>query len=282
MKFGDSGDKVTSLQKALTRVGYPVAVDGQFGPHTEQAVKGLQEGNGLEVDGIVGHLTLTKIDQLEAALSRSTGPISSAPEVPGLDVSNWDKYSDWAAIAKAGYRFGYIKCTEGVSLKNQYYPLDFKNARANGVYRGAYHFFHPNDDARTQANFFLTNQGGLYPNDLPSVLDLEQMNGCSPQVVIAQALLWLGVVRSATKKQPVIYTDLDILSQLGHPSVFKEFPLWIAEPGRKTVSIPKPWDNWTIWQDSFTGTVPGVHGKADINVFNGTLTQLDAFARGTL
>lgn len=199
----------------------------------------------------------------------------------GLDVSNWDKASDWDLIAKAGFKFAFIKCTEGVSVINQYFGVDFVNAKANGVYRGGYHFFHPNIDGRAQANHFLNRLGGLFPNDLPGVLDLEKMNGVDPKAVIERAIVWLVRVREVTKKQPIIYTDLDILNQLGHPQLFKEFPLWIAEPGRGHVTVPKPWDTWTFWQDKFDAPVPGVHAGADLNMFNGTLAQLDAFAKAT-
>ena len=42
------------LQIALVALGYPIAVDGTYGPGTEQAVRDFQERNGLEVDGIAG------------------------------------------------------------------------------------------------------------------------------------------------------------------------------------------------------------------------------------
>jgi peptidoglycan hydrolase-like protein with peptidoglycan-binding domain len=55
---GDTGDVVKRAQRALRRTPNPgLAVDGVFGPATEQAVKEFQQGQGLTVDGIVGPLT---------------------------------------------------------------------------------------------------------------------------------------------------------------------------------------------------------------------------------
>ena len=51
---GSTGDRVTSLQIALVALGYPIAVDGEYGPSTEAAVRDFQSRNGLEVDGIAG------------------------------------------------------------------------------------------------------------------------------------------------------------------------------------------------------------------------------------
>lgn len=54
---GVSGDDVTALQRALRGVGYALAVDSDFGPATEVAVKHYQEKNNLVADGIVGPAT---------------------------------------------------------------------------------------------------------------------------------------------------------------------------------------------------------------------------------
>ena len=55
---GDTGDVVKRAQRALRRTpDLGLAVDGVFGPATEQAVKEFQQGSGLTADGIVGPLT---------------------------------------------------------------------------------------------------------------------------------------------------------------------------------------------------------------------------------
>ena len=58
---GVSGSVVTSLQKGLKKYSTPAtdpgAVDGDFGPKTEGAVKAYQQDRDVEVDGIVGDQT---------------------------------------------------------------------------------------------------------------------------------------------------------------------------------------------------------------------------------
>jgi peptidoglycan hydrolase-like protein with peptidoglycan-binding domain len=51
---GSTGIVVEQLQVALVALGYNIAVDGTYGPGTEQAVRDFQSRNGLEVDGIAG------------------------------------------------------------------------------------------------------------------------------------------------------------------------------------------------------------------------------------
>lgn len=57
LKLGNRGNEVKALQEKLN-----LKADGIFGPLTEEAVKDFQRSNGLEVDGIVGANTLSKLN----------------------------------------------------------------------------------------------------------------------------------------------------------------------------------------------------------------------------
>jgi hypothetical protein len=54
---GNTGERVKSVQYLLNQRGAGLAVDGDFGPATEAAVRSFQSGNGLGVDGVVGSQT---------------------------------------------------------------------------------------------------------------------------------------------------------------------------------------------------------------------------------
>jgi N-acetylmuramoyl-L-alanine amidase len=51
---GDRGEPIRDIQRRLTGLGFPVVVDGTYGPRTEQSVVRFQESRGLPADGIVG------------------------------------------------------------------------------------------------------------------------------------------------------------------------------------------------------------------------------------
>jgi hypothetical protein len=52
---------VRAIQQKLADLGYPIAVDGQFGYQTNHMVKDFQLKHGLVPDGIVGPLTSAKL-----------------------------------------------------------------------------------------------------------------------------------------------------------------------------------------------------------------------------
>lgn len=63
LKTGASGKAVRALQQLLNSLGFPCAVDGEFGPNTKSAVERFQEARGLRVDGKVGPDTWRALDE---------------------------------------------------------------------------------------------------------------------------------------------------------------------------------------------------------------------------
>lgn len=60
MKQGSRGESVKWLQWELNDRGYTLTIDGIYGPKTTEAVKSFQ--SDMFVDGVVGKLTLEKLD----------------------------------------------------------------------------------------------------------------------------------------------------------------------------------------------------------------------------
>jgi peptidoglycan hydrolase-like protein with peptidoglycan-binding domain len=64
--LGAKGPAVSDLQRRLVKVGQEIAIDGDFGPNTQKAVKNIQRWWNLTVDGVVGPRTWQKILWLES------------------------------------------------------------------------------------------------------------------------------------------------------------------------------------------------------------------------
>lgn len=84
---GWTGAEVKRIQQALIDKGYSCGscgVDGSFGKDTDAAVRKFQSDNGLEVDGIVGTQTQSKLFG-----SGSSAPSASAPAASGYSTGEY-------------------------------------------------------------------------------------------------------------------------------------------------------------------------------------------------
>ena len=68
-------------------------------------------------------------------------PAIEANESYGIDVSHHQGDIDWARVADDDITFAYIKATEGGDFVDAQFADNWEQAGANGVDRGAYHFF---------------------------------------------------------------------------------------------------------------------------------------------
>ena len=98
-----SGSNVKILQQNLSKLGYNLDADGEFGPATEAAVKKFQSDNKLEVDGIFGPKSQAKLAELLAAkkatpkwVGKVTASSLNVRKGPGVTYSN---ISAWPQLA---------------------------------------------------------------------------------------------------------------------------------------------------------------------------------------
>jgi lysozyme len=200
-------------------------------------------------------------------------------QVQGIDVSHLQQTIDWIQVQKAGKAFAFMKATDGITWTDPLFMTNWSGATAAGLLRGAYHFYETNDDPTAQAENFL-NAVQLAPGDLPPVVDIEAIKGgTSASQVVKDLQTWLDVVEQATGRVPMIYTDSGFWSSLG-TSAFGHYPLWIAEYGVQSPKLPSGWASWDFWQFSESGTVAGISTTVDLDVFYGTLAELEALAQG--
>lgn len=198
-------------------------------------------------------------------------------EVRGIDISHYQDRIDWSKLRNAGInaqplRFVFIKATEGATLIDENFNENFYQARQNDIIRGAYHFFSPSTDARQQARFFL-KQVHLEAGDLPPVLDVEKDGGLSKDQLQRAVLQWLDVVESHYGIKPIIYTGYRFKMQYLDAPVFDQYPYWIAHYYVNKLQYK---GEWTFWQYTDFGTIDGIAGHVDCNIFNGDFSQLQA------
>lgn len=195
----------------------------------------------------------------------------------GIDISHFQGEVNWNELISEGLDFVAIKATQGTEYsQSSYYTDNINNARSAGLIAGGYHFFTGNENGADQAKYFL-QVANPQPGDLLPMLDLEQTNGASGNVIASEALDWLTTVEKAINQKPFLYTTASFFSEIGNPSGFENYPLWVAEYGVSSPTLPAGWSLYTIWQHSQSGQVSGISGDVDMDSFNGSSSVLEKF-----
>ena len=212
-------------------------------------------------------------------MATETGSSASSQvqgQVHGIDVSHYQGTIDWQQVAGAGVAFAFMKATQGITTVDPLYTQNWSGAQAAGLLRGAYHFFEPEDDPTQQAEHFLSVVQ-LGTGDLPPALDVEISGGLPASEIVQGVETWLAAVQKATGRTPLLYTDNSFWKTLG-TTAFGAYPLWIAEYGVSSPVLPAGWSRWTFWQYSESGSIAGVSGTVDLDLFQGSLVELQAMA----
>ena len=215
------------------------------------------------------------------SFTTTTLALSACPDggmLDGIDVSKWQGYVDWEAVAEAGIDFAFIRVSDGLDYQDAYFQSNWSEAKAQGIVRGAYQFFRSDEDPVAQAQYLLDEMGPLEAGDLPPVCDVETADGQSPAVIAERVQTWLDVVEDALGVKPLIYTSPGVWGSIINSADFGAYPLWVAHWGASCPTMPTGWSDWIFWQTSDSGSVPGVSGNVDTNHFNGDLDALLEFA----
>jgi len=231
------------------------------------------EGGPLR-DVPVGHIALAETACAEG------------PTVEGIDVSHWQGSIDWDRVASAGVEFAFMKATQGTDFLDSELQTNWDGARNAGLVRGAYHFFCPSVDGADQAEHFLETVGSLGEGDLPPVLDVEvfQGAGCSWSGVSCSTIIsnihgWVDRVVSETGRTPIIYTNAGTWDgSVCGSTEFSDVHLWVANWEVSCPGMPRAWSEWAFWQTGDDGSVSGVSGGVDTDLFNGDFAALQALA----
>ena len=184
----------------------------------------------------------------------------------GIDVSNNNGTVDWAAVARSGVTFAFLKATEGLTFADGTYASNRTAAKAHGIKVGAYHFARPaKSQPGPQADHFLKVAQPQH-GEMRPVLDLEDNGGLGAADLQRWARGWLGAVEQATGVKPVLYTSPSFWREHAGNADFSQYPLWHAQyTSRPVADVAGAWKAYTIWQHAQDGTIGGVAGHCDVN-----------------
>ncbi|MGE0706443.1 MAG: glycoside hydrolase family 25 protein [Planctomycetota bacterium] len=206
------------------------------------------------------------------------------PRAKGIDVSRWQGTIDWAKVKADGIDFAIVRVSDGLNTPDVQFVRNWAEVKAKGLVRGVYQYFRAGQDPVRQADYLVDQvnaHGGFGAGDIPPTLDLEDYDGQSAATVKTNMDRWIARIVQRTGLHPSIYTSPSFWGGLAPASHGDDNTLWIAHWGVSSPRVPSGWVDWTFWQTSSTGSINGISGNVDTNLFNGTVADLRAYAQKT-
>ena len=194
--------------------------------------------------------------------------------VLGIDVSTHQKEIDWQQVKEAGVEFvmiriGYRGSVEGLLFEDEWAQRNYKGAKKAGLKVGGYFFSQSisPEEAKEEAEYALKIIKG-WRLDMPLVYDWEFIQeGYRTDVVDARLLTDCTRAFCETVEaegyRPMVYFNADQSRKQLYLEELTDYDFWLAlYTDQMTYEYQVD-----MWQYTDTGSVPGIEGDVDINLY---------------
>ena len=201
--------------------------------------------------------------------------LSEGESYPGVDVSAFQGKIDWQKVKDSGITFAMLRLgyrgygQKGTLVKDEYIDDNLKGAQEAGLSIGAYFFSQATDLMEVDEEIeFMMEILGDCRLDMPIVFDWEYISETARTAnVDAQTLtdMTLYFCKNMEKKgfRPMVYFNWHQADSMMYLKDLEEYPFWLAYYDDRMVYPYKV----EMWQWTSSGTVPGIDGNVDINVY---------------
>lgn len=192
----------------------------------------------------------------------------------GIDVSSHQGQIDWQQVAQAGIEFamirvGYRGYETGRIVEDDMARANLAGAAEAGLDVGVYFYSQAvsPEEARAEADFVL-NFLQETKLQMPVVFDWEFVSSeartgtMDSETMTACTLTFCQRIQDAGY-EPMIYFNQHLSEELFELERLTKYPFWLAMYDDR-MTYPYRVD---MWQYTCEGTVPGINGNADINLY---------------
>lgn len=184
----------------------------------------------------------------------------------GIDVSYHQGTIDWNKVKNTGIEFAIIRIGYGMydDQKDKQFENNYKNARANGIPVGVYHYSYATsvEEAKKEANLVVSWLNGR-DLDYPVYFDIENSSQAKlgKSTLNAMCRAFCEIIEKAGYWAG-IYSNKDwATNKISGAELGKDYTYWIAQYN-STCTYTGP---YAIWQYSSSGRVNGISGNVDMN-----------------
>lgn len=198
----------------------------------------------------------------------------SAESTPGIDVSYYQGEIDWQQVREAGIdfafvRLGFRRSADGTLGEDEMARKNLREAADAGLKVGAYFFSQAltAEQALEEARFALSILDG-FPLDLPLSYDWETVEGRDRTDGMTQQALMDCVEAfcsevEAAGYEAMVYFNRNLTQTLLDVEKLGDRLVWFAMYD----TYPDAPCKFNYWQYTNKGTVPGIEGDVDLNLY---------------
>jgi len=193
----------------------------------------------------------------------------------GVDVSEYQEEIDWVAVKASGVEVAILRAgfrgygEEGNMKKDAWFDTNMQNAQAAGLDVGVYFFSQAvnYEEGVEEANMVLS-MVEPYTFSQPIIIDTEQVGAEDGRANLISVEDRTEAVRGfcetieAAGYTPMIYANTYWFVSALDLSVLGKYEFWLA-----AYSIPQFPYHVEGWQYASDGSVPGINGDVDMNVW---------------
>ena len=192
----------------------------------------------------------------------------------GIDVSVWNGNIDWSRVKASGVDFAIVRVGYGTDSTDQddtRYLENIRGAKAAGVPLGVYLYSYGRNttNAASEAahTLRLLNAAGLKPADVPYGVyyDLEEnsMASVNNRDLLAQMATTYCTAIANAGYTPGVYANLNWWDNYLTSPLFNQWQRWVAQFNSRCDYQ----GSYVMWQCKSTGSVPGISGNVDMNLY---------------
>ena len=197
---------------------------------------------------------------------------TAGPCLLGVDVSSWQYDIAWPLVKAAGIDFAMIRLawrgtTEGGMDEDSYARINYQGAKDAGLKVGGYFFSQAvtPEEAVEEAEFILKMAEDM-EFDMPIVFDWEQTGGrtakMDPRTLTDCAKAFCQTIQDGGLEAMVYFNVYFACNEI-YLEELTDYQFWLAMYNSK-MDFPYRID---MWQHTDHGSVPGIEGDVDLNIY---------------
>lgn len=197
---------------------------------------------------------------------------TAGPCLLGVDVSSWQYDITWPLVKAAGIDFAMIRLawrgsTEGGMDEDSYARINYQGAKDAGLKVGGYFFSQALtvEEAVEEAEFILEMAKDM-EFDMPIVFDWEQTGGrtanMDPRTLTDCAKAFCQTIEEGGLEAMVYFNVYFACNEI-YLEELTDYQFWLAMYNSK-MDFPYKID---MWQHTDHGSVPGIEGAVDLNIY---------------